>query len=71
MGSLHFPIAFGHVMHQKKFQLSRWSGSSPSGTLHFRPQMGPKYKGNGQNFTNDFVLAITFDPMHIFKFLFH
>ena len=37
----------------------------------FRPQNRPKYKGNGQYFTPDFVLAITFNPMHIFQFRFH
>ena len=38
---------------------------------HFWPQKSQKYKGNGQNLTPNFVLAITFDPMHIFQFRFH
>ena len=42
-------------------------GSASLLTDHFRPKMGPKYKGNGQNLTYGFVLAITFDPMHILK----
>ena len=32
ISSLHFPIGIGHRRYQKKFQLSRWSGTIPTGT---------------------------------------
>ena len=32
ISSLHFPIRIGHRRYQKKIQLSRWSGTIPTGT---------------------------------------
>ena len=43
MGSLHFPIAFGHEMHHKKFQLSKWSGR-PSSVTPISPHCDVKGK---------------------------
>ena len=37
----------------------------------FSPQKSQKYMGNGHNCSINFVLAITFNPMHLFQFRFH